>query len=260
MGVGLELCLEVATLHEVEELGGVDGAICEVVEGFLGGGWVFLLDEGAKGAAFAEVPCFLGIGEGDAEFLFEGGEVFLLVGGGFRFPAWEFVLGVIEPGEEVELGIKRSEGFADAGHGFFHHLVIGAGFATFVGGLEEDEAFDADGFLTAGADFAGSLRELLGYGAELGDVEELEGATTEGGADVDVGAVEEGGFLGFNFGALGGVFNFGTDFCESVVERGRVGRQEVQMLEGEFDFFEFGFGIWQGAVYDAGFEVVVEEA
>lgn len=59
--VWLELCLEVATLHEVEELGGEDGAVCEVVEGFLGCGWVFLLDEGAEGAAFAEVPSFLGI-------------------------------------------------------------------------------------------------------------------------------------------------------------------------------------------------------
>ena len=147
--VGLELCLEVTTLHEVEELGGVDGAVGEVVEGFLGGGWVFLFDEGAQGAALAEIPRLLGIGELITDARFELLEVFLLVGGGFRLPAREFVFGVFIPRKEVELGVEGSEGVADAGHGFFHHFVVGAGLSTFVSRLEEDEAFQADGFLTA---------------------------------------------------------------------------------------------------------------
>lgn len=56
---------------------------------------------------------------------------------------------MVVPGEEVEFGVEGGEGFADAGHGFLYHFVVGAGFAAFVCGFEEDEAFKADGFLTA---------------------------------------------------------------------------------------------------------------
>lgn len=53
------------------------------------------------------------------------------------------------PREEVELVVERGEGFADVFHGSFNLLVVDACFAAFVCGFEEDEAFRADGFLTA---------------------------------------------------------------------------------------------------------------
>lgn len=74
---------------------------------------------------------------------------------------------MVVPGEEVEFGVERCEGFTDTGHGFLYHFVVGAGFATFMSRFEEDEAFEANGFLTARADFPGSLREFFGDGAEL---------------------------------------------------------------------------------------------
>lgn len=53
------------------------------------------------------------------------------------------------PGEEVEFVVEGGEGFADVFHGGFNLLVVDAGFAAFVCGFEEDEAFGADGFLAA---------------------------------------------------------------------------------------------------------------
>ena len=91
-----------AAFHEVEKLDGVDGAVGEVVECFLGCGGVLLLDEGAEGAALAEVPGFFSVGEWVSDALFESIEVFLLVGGRLGFPAGEFVFRVGVPGKEVE--------------------------------------------------------------------------------------------------------------------------------------------------------------
>ena len=50
-------------------------------------------------------------------------------------------------------------------------------------------------------------------------MEELEGAATECGTDVDAGAIVEGGIFGLYDGAFGFCFDFGTDGCEGGVTR-----------------------------------------
>lgn len=91
-------------------------------------------------------------------------------------------------------------------------------------------------------------------------MEELECATTECGSDVDAGAVEECCVFSADVGIFGFLLYVGPDGCESEVERGGVFWNVVEAFEGEFYFFELGFGIWQGAVDDTCFEVVCEEA
>lgn len=91
-------------------------------------------------------------------------------------------------------------------------------------------------------------------------MEELECAATEGGADVDAGAVVEGGVFRAYVCIFGFFLYVGSDGCESEVKRGGVFWNVVETLEGEFYFFELGFGIRQGAVNDTCFEVVGEEA
>ena len=129
-----------------------------------------------------------------------------------------------------------------------------------MGGLEENLAVEANGFLAAGADFGGALRELFRDGAKLGDVEELEGTTAEGGADVDVGAVVEDGFFCFDVGALGYGFDVGADFGEGDIEGRGVERDVVEVVESKLDFLQFCFRVWQGAVDDTCLEVWSEEA
>lgn len=129
-----------------------------------------------------------------------------------------------------------------------------------MGGLEENLAFEADRFLTAGADFLGPLRKFFGDRAELGDVEELECTTAKSGADVDVGAVVEDGFFCFDFGAFGHRFDLGSDFCEGFIEWRGVEGCVVEVVESKLDFLQFCFGIREGAVDDTGFEVWSEEA
>lgn len=91
-------------------------------------------------------------------------------------------------------------------------------------------------------------------------MEELECATTECGPDVDAGAVEECCVFSADVGVFGFFLYVCSDGCESEVEGGGVFGNVVEALEGEFYFFELGFGIRQGAVDDTCFEVVGEEA
>ena len=91
-------------------------------------------------------------------------------------------------------------------------------------------------------------------------MEELECATTECGSDVYAGAVEEGGVFSADVGVFGFFLDVCADGCEGEVERGGVFWDVVEALEGEFYFFELGFGIRQGSVDDTCLEVVSEEA
>lgn len=85
-------------------------------------------------------------------------------------------------------------------------------------------------------------------GAELGDVEELQGAATEGGADEYLGAVVKFNRLFVDGGGGGDALDGGSDIGQCAVEGSGVFGQVVEVVEGEFDFTEFCLGVWQGSV------------
>lgn len=183
--------------------------------------------------------------------------------------AGEGVLGVFVPWEEEEFEVKGGEGFAYVVHRGQEKLVIDAPFATFVSGFEEHVTVGGDTGEGAGLDFCGAHGVVCSDGAELGDVEHLEGIASVGASDMYGGAVGEGDFFlpkgseGDSIFILldGEVFlELSAEGSELAVEGCGVVRQVVQVLVSEGDFAEFFLCLREGAVDNAGVEVFGEEA
>lgn len=85
-------------------------------------------------------------------------------------------------------------------------------------------------------------------GAELGDVQQLQCAATEGGADEYLGAVVKFDRFFVDGGSCSQALDGGSDIGQCAVEGSGVFGQVVEVVEGEFDFPEFCLGIGQGSV------------
>ncbi len=269
MGVGLKGGGEVAAGAEVHELGEVDGAVLDGVKGFVWSGGVFLAHEHALCFTHGDVPMALSGGDGGAGRFFDGVEVVGIFGGDGGRGVGEGVLGMEVPGEEEKFKVESGEGLADVVHGGHDEVVVLPVFAAFVGGLCEDAAVLGDRIERACDNFLGADGVVDGDVAELGDVEELEGAAAGGGGCDDGGAVGEADFVAFGgevFDFTGGgdgaeaILDEATDFGEFDVSGRGVGREVVEVIVGEGDFGDFGAGVVEFAIDDGGLEVGGEEA
>ena len=152
------------------------------------------------------------------------------------------------PREEVELVVERGERFAYVLHSRFNLLVVDTGLASFVRGLEEYEAFGADGFLTSGDDFRGADGVVTRDGTELGDVQQLHGAASQGCTDENLRPVVKlHGFFVYG-GSCSQALDGGADLGQRAVLWRGVFRQVVEVVEGELYFPELCLGIGQGSV------------
>lgn len=99
-----------------------------------------------------------------------------------------------------------------------------------------------------------------GDAAELGDVQQLEGSASQGCADGDGGAVGKDDFAGFEAYAAVVVFDHASNGGGVAVGVSCFFGDGVEVFKGKADFVEFGTGVFEGFVDDAGLVVRREEA
>lgn len=166
---------------------------------------------------------------------------------------------LVNPAEEEEFEVERGEGLAYHVHCGDGEGVVESVLAALVGGFFDEDACFGDGVVAAGHDFGGFLGVVGGDGTQLGDVEDLQGAASKGGAGVDGGAVREFRRRVGEGCCLHFFLNHAADGSDEAVFFGGGVREVVEVVEGEAHFFHFLFCLRAGAVDDAAGDVGGEE-